>query len=165
MSPGTGIPVSIIDAEGIGLDMEATVQHIVRLRPRIVGITSTILSFPAAASAALALKKQLPKVVTVLGGPHVTALPGETLDNYDCIDAVIPGGGETGFTQLVRNILSGNALHHGVDMIENLVRQFNIHEVSIKDDTFTASADRVMEFAGLLAKKIGKGFWDFFSLR
>ncbi|MCD4675684.1 MAG: B12-binding domain-containing radical SAM protein [Desulfobacula sp.] len=107
--------VSLLDAEGNGLNLNETVQKIIQKRPKILGITSTTLSIHAAANVAAAVKSEFSDILIVLGGPHVTALSMETMEAFKSIDAIITGDGELSFTKLVENIFLGEKIYKDVD--------------------------------------------------
>jgi len=235
-----GLSAKVLDAEGRGIDIEATVHAIVKQNPGVVGITATTLSIISAAAVAKAIKARIPSVKVFLGGPHVTAMPMETMHSFPGIDGCVLGDGELSFTTIVRNIQNGNEIDSGVDglvwrngdeilnrpkkghlrnldilpfpawdllngfpqayrppfhsyrrlpvaniittrgcphvcsfcdrsvfgrktyshsieyvveMIDYLIRDFGIREISIKDDMFILSTERVIEFCRLLEKK------------
>jgi anaerobic magnesium-protoporphyrin IX monomethyl ester cyclase len=82
------------------LDISRIRNAIMRLQPKMVGLssfTSTILSMYKIANA---IKHDRPDIPVVLGGPHATALPHRTLQECPGLDAVIVGEGEHAFPQL-----------------------------------------------------------------
>jgi anaerobic magnesium-protoporphyrin IX monomethyl ester cyclase len=109
-----GLPVTILDAEGRGLDLKAAVQAIVGENPEVLGITATTLSICSATRVAREVKSRIPGIKIFLGGPHVTAMPEETLDSEPCIDGFVWGDGERSFTKIVRNIEEGVGIGRGV---------------------------------------------------
>lgn len=242
-----GLPVSIVDAEGLLLDMDKTVEFIIKQKPDIVGITATTVSIIIAAETALKIKQTLPNTKIIIGGPHITALPEETMQSFTAIDGGILGDGEISFTQLVKNITNEVVPHNNIDgiiwrsgeslafkpktrhlqdldslpfpawdmlegfpeiyrppfhsyrklpvaniittrgcpyacsfcdrsvfgkktyshsieyvlgMIEQLVKDYGVREIAIKDDMFVVSKDRVFEFCEGLRKKNLKILWS-----
>lgn len=77
-----------------GLSDEEIVDRISRINPEAVcmSITFTINSINAL-NILKEIKKRLPKLITVVGGAHVTVRPEETLRN-PCVDFVVLGEGE-----------------------------------------------------------------------
>lgn len=103
---------SIIDANALGLDEEATVDKILSVDPRIVGITAPTMLISAAARIARALKDKNPDLLVVVGGPHMSAEPEETMSLYPSIDIGVRGEGEVTLIELLdalnkKNDLSG----------------------------------------------------------
>ncbi|MFB3889195.1 MAG: radical SAM protein [Candidatus Bathyarchaeia archaeon] len=66
----------------------------------IVGITTSTLTYNPAAEVARAARKVLPNALIVLGGPHVTALPEQTLLTLPEADVVVRGEGERTLLEL-----------------------------------------------------------------
>jgi len=112
-----GLPVSILDAEGKGLDVEGTVEAIINHQPDILGITSTTVSIIPATEVAKRVKNKMPHIKIFIGGPHVTALPTETMETFKEIDGCVLGDGEISFGQVVKNTNNGVPLDTDVDGI------------------------------------------------
>jgi anaerobic magnesium-protoporphyrin IX monomethyl ester cyclase len=90
------------------LDISRIRNAIMRLQPKIVGLssfTSTILSMYKIANA---IKRDRPDIPVVLGGPHATALPYRTLQECPGLDAVIVGEGEHAFPQFADAWVANN---------------------------------------------------------
>ena len=109
------ISVILLDAEGRCMNHEETVKFILSNNPKTVGITTTTTSILSAVSIAVSLKKISSDIKIILGGPHVTALPNETMSSFKDIDACVLGDGEINFAKLITNILSGKYLSDGID--------------------------------------------------
>jgi radical SAM superfamily enzyme YgiQ (UPF0313 family) len=99
-----GLPVMILDAEGRGLDLEQTIRLIVKEQPDILGITATTLSIVSAAEVARGVKYIIPEIKVFVGGPHVTAMPIETMEYWIDIDGCVIGDGEISFLKIVKNL-------------------------------------------------------------
>ena len=70
-------------------------------KPDIIGITATTPLMEDVASVLAILGENFPAIQVVMGGPHVTALPEETLKNYPEVDIVVCGEGEYTMTEIV----------------------------------------------------------------
>jgi anaerobic magnesium-protoporphyrin IX monomethyl ester cyclase len=57
------------------------------------------------------IKKHFPGIVTIVGGPHSSALPIDTLKEFPHFDIVVIGEGEVTIVELCRAISSGNDLN------------------------------------------------------
>jgi len=88
------IDTAIVDAPAQNLDIDATARAIADQAPLVCGLTATTLSVHLAAQVAAKVKLYSPDCVTLLGGPHVTSLPEQTLDMYRSIDYAVLGEGE-----------------------------------------------------------------------
>jgi radical SAM superfamily enzyme YgiQ (UPF0313 family) len=56
------------------------------------------------------VKKYFPLVTTLVGGPHSSALPVETLEEFMFFDAVVVGEGEAVIEELCREIVDGHSM-------------------------------------------------------
>lgn len=56
------------------------------------------------------VKKHLPRIKTIVGGPHSSALPAETLKEFPYFDIAVVGEGEATIVDLCREISDGNSL-------------------------------------------------------
>ncbi len=102
-----GIDVDIIDGAATGIDLIPMVESICRLRPDVMGITSTSVSFHRAVELAESVKKKLGSdFPIVLGGAHLSAVPLEAMA-HECFDYGVYGEGEETFTQLVSALGAG----------------------------------------------------------
>lgn len=77
-------------------------------QPDIVGVTSVTMNYHNASGILKHCKSVNPDVVTVIGGPHVTFAPVETLNEAPWIDIVVMGEGE----QTLVDIVSGKKLDY-----------------------------------------------------
>lgn len=77
----------------------------------IVGVTTSTLTYWPAIEVVKAAKKVLPDALTILGGPHVTALPEETLTQSSEVDVVVRGEGERTMLELA-NLISKEGLEN-----------------------------------------------------
>ncbi len=104
-----GIEVNIIDAEGLELSFEQIYEKVKTFSPDIIGITCPTPVYYNVQRMCTDLKEMDKDVKIVLGGPHPTALPAETLKETDC-DVVVVGEGERVFHGLVNSFENGKDL-------------------------------------------------------
>ncbi len=104
-----GITAAAVDARLARLSMDETVQRIVRLRPRVVGISAMTHMIDGAAVMAERIKAELPDARAVLGGFHGSFLPERTKREYPVFDYIVVGEGEMAFSALVQRLLAGNS--------------------------------------------------------
>jgi anaerobic magnesium-protoporphyrin IX monomethyl ester cyclase len=74
--------------------------------PDVIGVSSITCSYPAAVQICRAARGLSPRVLTVMGGVHVTFLPEQALSESGA-DYVIRGEGEDSFPWLLRAIEAG----------------------------------------------------------
>lgn len=98
------IPVSIIDAAMLGLSLEETIDAIIKENPSYVGFTAVTVSINKAAKIAGRLKEINPKITTLIGGPHITALPDETMKIFPMFDVGVIGEGEKTTVKLLESL-------------------------------------------------------------
>lgn len=96
--------ISIIDGVLEKLSPEGLFKKIKRRKPDIVGISSTTASFYYAEQTIALCKKANKKILTVLGGAHITALPRRTMEEYPDLDIGVYGEGELTFLELINKI-------------------------------------------------------------
>jgi len=96
-----GYNVEILDAEADSLTLDQTVSSSLKHDPDLIGITCTTPLIESATEISKKIKEQKPGTVTVLGGPHITALPQETLEQPS-IDYIVCGEGELTLLELVQ---------------------------------------------------------------
>ncbi len=103
-----GYQVAVIDAAAEGLGSDEAMERLRQHEPRSIGFTTTTLTTIPAARFAQAAKEIWPDLVVVIGGPHATAIPEETLSRCDAFDlAAIHEGDET-LLDLLERIEAGN---------------------------------------------------------
>ncbi len=100
--------MNIIDAPALNYGAEETIRETRAHRPDLIGITSATPSYRKTLDLATKLKREFDSPI-LIGGPHVTALPEETMRN-DCFDIAILGEGETTVTELVDTVRKGEDL-------------------------------------------------------
>jgi len=91
-----GHAVSVVDCLGPGAPAgeAAVVRTILDGHPDLVGFSTTTSSFLDGHALALRLKEADPRIRTVFGGVHVSAVGGPLLEKFEAIDFLCPGEGE-----------------------------------------------------------------------
>jgi radical SAM superfamily enzyme YgiQ (UPF0313 family) len=102
-----GYRVHLIDAKRQGSSVEEVARAIAALRPDYLGLSATTISVHNAARIAEQVKGRLPAVVTLLGGPHVSAIPERTLAAFASIDFGVAGEGERSLFDLLARLAEG----------------------------------------------------------
>jgi anaerobic magnesium-protoporphyrin IX monomethyl ester cyclase len=77
-------------------------------RPDVIGVTSTTVSFTSARSLLGRIKERLPDVPTVLGGPHISAIPAQTMEECPAADIGVVGEGEAALVELAAALRDGS---------------------------------------------------------
>ncbi len=86
--------VRIIDSSILDYSVEDVRREFERFNPDIVGITSVTPSIPQAYEVAKIAKEVREDSIVVMGGPHVTFLPEQTLRKCKDVDIIVKGEGE-----------------------------------------------------------------------
>jgi anaerobic magnesium-protoporphyrin IX monomethyl ester cyclase len=105
-----GYRVHLVDAKLPGRSVDMVSQEIAAMRPDYVGLSATTISVTNAARIAARVKELAPEAVTILGGPHVSAIPERTLEAFPSIDFGIAGEGEHALFELLACLESGRAI-------------------------------------------------------
>ena len=102
-----GHRIGIVDASAQGLGYERTVEETKTFQPDIIALTAVTPSINKTVKLAAMMKGILPGIPIVIGGPHFTAVPEQTLRDYSVFDYGVVGEGEATLTELVEALSSG----------------------------------------------------------
>ena len=117
----------VIDVPALRWSLKETVNYVLSLNPDVVGISSMTINILNAGKIAEELKLQGLKVPIVIGGPHVTAAPVETLKRFSAIDYGVIGEGEITFLELIEKL----GRHESVSDIMGILWQDHSGEVVV----------------------------------
>lgn len=95
-----GYPVYAIDAEALHLSNDEIVRRIREEGFNVLGISSTTVAFHRSLELAKSVKKELPHVLTVVGGPHVSSQPHHPMQ-FEEFDFAIQNEGEKTLVELL----------------------------------------------------------------
>lgn len=96
-----GHEVTVLDGVAMQLDAASFRAHLNAFAPDVLGLSATTFTVAAAAAVAQAAKSARPGVVTILGGPHVSAVPDETMRRFPAFDVAVIGEGEATLAELL----------------------------------------------------------------
>ena len=117
-----GYDVDVVDAALDALPDERIVQEIEARKPEMVGLSCTTHNRLEMRDLACAIKKSMPGVFLVVGGPHVSFCPEDTL-KHTPVDAVVIGEGEAKTLDLVSgkplDEIPGLAYRSGDEIVVN----------------------------------------------
>lgn len=101
--------VKIVDAPGQFMSIEETIKEVLEFKAQYVCLAATIISiFPAADFANELARKSGAKVI--LGGPHVTAVPEETMERFPEFKIAIIGEAEITLPEVLTVLENGGDL-------------------------------------------------------
>ena len=92
--------VNVLDLQITNPTPQQLESELSKTNADMVGVTTSTLTYWPAVEVVKAAKKVLPNALTVLGGPHVTALPEQTLNESPEVDIVVRGEGEKTILEL-----------------------------------------------------------------
>lgn len=105
-----GCVCTVVDASSLALSQEEVLQRLAVCRPDILCISSTTLGIGNAHALAVAAKVEIPLLMVIVGGPHVTATSHETLNRFPAFDVAVIGEGENTFAEVLRALSAGKEL-------------------------------------------------------
>ena len=104
-----GCTGTVVDASALSLTESELLRRLADVRPEILCISSTTLAIGNANSFAGEAKRLLPALIVIVGGPHVTATPLETMTRYPAFDMAVIGEGESTLVELLRALRTGSS--------------------------------------------------------
>lgn len=125
----------LIDANALSLNIEETVNQILSHAPKYVGFTSPTMLISTVGKIAEKIKGLRPDIVTIAGGPHISAMPYETMKLYRHIDIGVIGEGELTLIQLLnalRNTLPLGGIN-GIIYRDNVSLKITAARMYIED--------------------------------
>jgi anaerobic magnesium-protoporphyrin IX monomethyl ester cyclase len=100
--------VKIIDDDLLQQGYEEIANQVEKINPPVVGVTAGTSTIKSALKYLELIKKNVPEVLTVIGGPHTTFLPYETLKDSEYLDVVVMGEGEETMVELTDHSIMNN---------------------------------------------------------
>ena len=104
-----GFPIGYIDLHAENLFPKDAGPRVAEFRPDIVALTAKTLGWPAVIEIAQMVKAKFPKALVVVGGPHLSIYPKESL-TWDCFDLAVVGDGEETFLDICERVEEGGSL-------------------------------------------------------
>lgn len=123
----TDLRVEVLDCRALDMDFAGMEEELKRRKPDVVAVGSGTAWAPHCMEAVSRAKKVLPKVTTVAGGLHFTALPEESMRECPEIDYVVVGEGEYTLLELLNHLQTGATT--GLDAIKGLAYRNKNHIV------------------------------------
>lgn len=97
-----GYKTGVVEASSLGLNYEEALKQILSFSPDYVGITATTVSIFHAAKLAGKIKEKNKDIKVIIGGPHLTAVPKETMEMFPNFDYAVIGEGEETIVELLK---------------------------------------------------------------
>lgn len=139
-----GHEVSVLDVRAELLNEKQILSRVLAFNPSVFGITSNTCQINEAVGLLELVKKNFPNIITVIGGPHVSALPEATLNEFPFIDICVAGEGEITITELCERLQNNAELKsvHGLAYRNNGKVLLNEQRAEIKDLDLLPFPDR-----------------------
>lgn len=96
-----GYETSLLDAAALGLEQAAFLERFMEISPDILALSATTLSITYAARIAEGAKQMAPGLLVIIGGPHISAVPVETMERFAVFDVAVVGEGEETLLELL----------------------------------------------------------------
>jgi anaerobic magnesium-protoporphyrin IX monomethyl ester cyclase len=106
-----GHSCTVVEAAARGLAEPELLARLAAVRPGVLCLSSTTLGIFSASRFAAAAKRLLPSLNVVVGGPHVTAAPHETLTRFPSFDVAVVGEGERTLPELLEALENSGRLN------------------------------------------------------
>lgn len=119
------IKCNVIDAKLERLTLDVTLERLKEIKPDLIGFTAMTNDIVRTAEVASIIKKELKKVITVIGGVHATALPKETLVEFSVFDFLIHNEGEFVLYNLIKIFLCGRNNKNDFDSVKGIAFRSN----------------------------------------
>ena len=97
----------IFDCPAQGIGYQEIVKRITILQPKFVGLTAMTPHIIQAIKVAQAIKKQLPDILILLGGAHISAVPEQTMDRFHEIDVGFVGDADHSLPEYLDTVNHG----------------------------------------------------------
>jgi anaerobic magnesium-protoporphyrin IX monomethyl ester cyclase len=98
-----GHQVFLIDALNRGISPDEVVERVNQIGPDFVGVTATTSFIASAHECAQKIKTRNPRVTTIIGGSHISAMPIQTIEEFPAFDLGVVGEGEETLLELLDN--------------------------------------------------------------
>jgi radical SAM superfamily enzyme YgiQ (UPF0313 family) len=117
--------------DGLGPDappgIEENVNAVLRSEPELVGFSTTTSSFLDGCDMAVRIKEANPRIITVFGGVHVSAIGAALMADYPSIDYLSIGEGEATLSELASGAdpagIDGLVWRDGEEIVTNPPRR------------------------------------------
>jgi len=104
-----GHKVCFLDVPALQLSFEDIASDIKRFKPDLIGYTSCTNDFPYVLEWITKIHERFSDIPTVVGGPHFTYYPKESL-LHDCINYVVIGDGTKTIAELATTLENGKSV-------------------------------------------------------
>jgi radical SAM superfamily enzyme YgiQ (UPF0313 family) len=136
-----GYAVDVIDCQVEQHTQKDLMTELARLQPDVIGVTSTTLTFKSATDIVKTAKEACPNSLIILGGPHVTVLDEQTLNEQPEVDIIVRGEGERTLLELADKASKSDMKN--LDKIEGITFRKNGNIIQTPDRPFIQNIDEL----------------------
>ncbi|MBN1592037.1 MAG: cobalamin-dependent protein, partial [Candidatus Coatesbacteria bacterium] len=101
------IEVDILDATALDVTYDGVVEYVSYYNFDFVGVTSIAATHQSALRHLKEIKAAHPNIITIIGGPHATAIYEEVIRENDFVDYLVRGEGEITAHELIDTLWKG----------------------------------------------------------
>jgi len=112
--------ITILDAAVENYGINEVKDYLIKEKPDVVGVTILTPMYLRAKETISLIRKTLPKAQIVVGGPHVTIFPKQTLEENQDVDYAVVGEGEHTFVELLDALDNKKSLGNILGLIYRL---------------------------------------------
>ena len=105
-----GFEVELWDYNVDNFSDESFIERLNKSKPKVVGMSATTAAIKGAHQLATLIKSKMPEVITIIGGPHVDALPTQSIEEFPNFDIIVYGEAEDTFVELCKRIEKNESL-------------------------------------------------------
>ncbi len=105
-----GFEPFVLDCPARGYSYRQAIEELRIIKPKFVGITAMTPHIMQANKLAMTIKDEMPDIIILLGGVHVSAVPQETMRQCTSIDIAVLGEAENSLPELLRAINNKKSL-------------------------------------------------------
>jgi len=102
--------ITLYDAAVYRLERESILEYVIKLKPQILGLSIMSQHLHSTLEFLRDIKKLMPEVVVIVGGPHVCADHKNLIDNHKEINIAVTGEGEHTMLELIDSIQNKSVL-------------------------------------------------------
>ena len=133
--------VNVIDCQALRPTRNQLKAELIKSHPDVVGVTSATLTYKPALEIVKTAKEALSSCLLILGGPHVTVLDEQTLNEAPEADIIVRGEGERTMLELAD--LVSRSDQKNIQEVEGITFRRNDKIVRNKDRAFIQNLDEL----------------------
>ena len=136
-----GYGVNVIDCQVLKPTRRELESELIKYQPDVIGVTTSTLTYEPAVQIIKMAKEALPNSAALLGGPHVTVMDKETLDEVPEVDVVVRSEGEQTILELVGAVSKSQM--KGLNEIAGITFRKDGKVVRTRDRPFIQNLDQL----------------------